>query len=189
MKALKKAAVIFLTVFLVSGCSGQNRDLERGIKLRTQLLGSNSCSFDVDITADYGDKVHSFSLQCQANDKGSIRFTVTKPDSIAGIQGTVDGEDGTLTFDNVALHFPLLADNQVTPVSAPWLLVKTLRSGCITSAGAGKEFLRLSIDDSYADDALHLDIWLDNSNTPVKAEILFRERKILSLDVKNFRME
>ena len=62
MKALKKAAVIFLAVFLVSGCSGQNRDLERGIKLRTQLLGSNSCSFDVDITADYGDKVHSFSL-------------------------------------------------------------------------------------------------------------------------------
>ena len=101
----------------------------------------------------------------------------------------MDGEDGTLTFDNVALHFPLLADNQVTPVSAPWLLVKTLRSGYITSAGGGKEFLRLSIDDSYADDALHLDIWLDNSNTPVKAEILFRERKILSLDVKNFRME
>ena len=189
MKALKKTAVFFLTVFLVSGCSGQNRDLERGIRLRTQILGSNSCSFDVDITADYGDKVHSFSLQCQSNDKGSIRFTVVKPDSIAGIQGTVDGEDGTLTFDNEALHFPLLADNQVTPVSAPWLLVKALRSGFITSAGAGKALLRLSIDDRYTDDALHLDIWVDDSNLPVKAEILYRERKILSLDVKNFRIE
>ena len=189
MKVFKTATVIILTLFLSAGCSGKSRDLERGIKLRTQLLGSNSCSFDLDITADYGDKVHSFALQCQADDKGSIRFTVTKPDSIAGIQGTVDGEDGTLTFDKVALHFPLLADNQVTPVNAPWLLVKTLRSGYITSAGAGKELLRLSIDDSYADDALHLDIWLDDSNSPVKAEILFRGRKILSLDVKNFRME
>lgn len=189
MKALKKAAVMLLAVCLLAGCAGQNRDLERGIKLRTQLLGSNSCSFDADITADYGDKVYTFSLQCQADGNGNVHFTVTKPDSIAGIQGTVDGEDGALTFDDVALHFPLLADNQVTPVSAPWLLVKTLRSGYITSAGAGKEYLRLSIDDSYADDALHLDIWLDNSNTPVKAEILFRERKILSLDVKNFRME
>lgn len=189
MKALKKAAAMLLAVFLLAGCAGQNRDLERGIQLRTKLLGSNSCSFDADITADYGDKVYTFSLQCQADDKGGVRFTVTKPDSIAGIQGSVDGTDGTLTFDDIALHFPLLADNQVTPVSAPWLLVKTLRSGYITSAGAGKEFLRLSIDDSYADDALHLDIWLDNSNTPVKAEVLFRERKILSLDVKNFRME
>lgn len=189
MKALKKAAAIFLSLFLLSGCSSQNRELERGIQLRTQLLGSNCCSFDADITADYGDKVYSFSLQCQADNKGDIRFSVTKPDSIAGIQGTVDGTDGTLTFDDVALHFPLLADNQVTPVSAPWLLIKSLRSGYITSAGAGKELLRLSIDDSYADDALHLDIWLDPSNIPVQGEILFRERKILSLDVKNFRME
>lgn len=189
MKALKKAVTILLTVSFLSGCAGQNRDLERGIKLRTQLLGSSGCSFDADITADYGDKVYSFSLQCQSDDGGNLRFTVTKPDSIAGIQGSVDGSDGALTFDGIALHFPLLADNQLTPVSAPWLLMKTLRTGYITSAGAGKENLRLSIDDSYADDALHLDIWLDNSNNPFQAEILFRERKILSLDVKNFRME
>ena len=45
------------------------------------------------------------------------------------------------------------------------------------------------MDDSYDDDALHLDIWLNSENVPVKAEILFRERKILSLDVQNFRTE
>ena len=101
----------------------------------------------------------------------------------------MDGEDGTLTFDDVALHFPLLADNQVTPVSAPWLLLKTLRSGCLTSGGTSGELIRLSIDDSYDDDALHLDIWLDSQNLPVKAEILFRERKVLSLDVTNFKIQ
>lgn len=163
--------------------------MEQGIKLRSQLLSGKGCGFDVEITADYGDKAHVFSLQCQADEKGNIRFAVTKPDSIAGIQGTVDGEDGTLTFDDVALHFPLLADNQVTPVSAPWLLLKTLRSGFLTSAGTSGEYIRLSIDDSYDDDALHLDIWLDSQNLPVKAEILFRERKILSLEVKNFKIQ
>ena len=105
MKALKKAVTILLTVSFLSGCAGQNRDLERGIELRTQLLGSSGCSFDADITADYGDKVYSFSLQCQADDGGNLRFTVTKPDSIAGIQGSVDGTDGALTFDGIALPF------------------------------------------------------------------------------------
>ncbi len=38
--------------------------------------------------------------------------------------------------------------------------MKTLRSGYITSAGMDGGRLRLTIDDSYEDDALHLDIWL-----------------------------
>lgn len=186
---MKKAAAVLLAVLLLTGCSQKNKSMEQGLKLRTQLQGSSGCSFDVDITADYGDKSHSFSLQCQADNQGGVQFTVTKPDSISGITGTLDGTDGALTFDDVALHFPLLADNQVTPVSAPWVLMKTLRSGCITSAGSAGDDARLSIDDSYDRDALHLDVWLDKQNTPVKAEILFRERKILSLDVKNFRIQ
>ena len=182
-------AAVMLAVLFLSGCSGKNRELEQGLKLRTQLLSGSGCQFDVGVTADYGDKLHSFSLECQADQQGAVHFRVTKPDSIAGIEGTLADGDGALTFDGTALHFPLLADNQVTPVSAPWLLVKTLRSGYIRSAGASGEFTQLSMDDSYDDDALHLDIWLNSENVPVKAEILFRERKILSLDVQNFRTE
>ncbi len=186
---MKKVVSVLLLLVLLTGCSGKNRELERGIALRTKILGSPLCSFDADITADYGDKLHTFSMQCLADSRGTIRFTVTAPDSISGIQGSVDGAKGTLRFDDVALDFPLLADNQVTPVSAPWLLIKTLRGGCVTSAGAEKELARLSIDDSYDDDALHLDIWLDENDRPIKAEILYREHKILSLDVKNFTIQ
>lgn len=189
MKRLKRAAAVFLFFFLLSGCTGQNKALEQGLRLRTQLLRNSGCSFDADITADYGDTLRVFSLQCQADERGSIQFSVLKPDSIAGIAGTVDGEDGTLSFESTTLHFPLLADEQVTPVSAPWLLMKTLRSGYITSAGSDGDSLRLRIDDSYQDDALHLDIWLNAESVPTKAEILFRERKILSLNVKNFKIE
>lgn len=186
---MKKAVAVLLMLVLLTGCSGKNRELERGIALRTKILGSPLCSFDADIAADYGDKLHTFSMQCLVDNRGTIRFTVTAPESISGIQGSVDGEKGTLRFDDTALHFPLLADNQVTPVCAPWLLMKTLRGGYIVSAGREKELLRLSIDDSYEDDALHLDIWLDESDTPLRAEVLYRERKILSLDVKNFTIQ
>lgn len=186
---MKKIACVILLVLLLCGCSMKNREMERGLTLRTALLGSSLCSFDVDIIADYGDKLHVFSMNCQADSTGTVRFTVTAPESISGITGTVDGEKGALTFGDTALYIPLLADNQVTPVCAPWLLLKTLRAGFITSAGSEEKMTRLSIDDRYEDDALHLDVWLEESGTPVKAEVLYRERRILSMDVKNFTLQ
>lgn len=185
---MKKTAAILLAVLLLTGCSVKNKELERGIRLRTKLLSAAGCSFDADITADYGDKLHTFSMQCRT-DGSNVHFTVTKPESISGIEGIIDGTDGKLTFDETVLFFPLLADEQVTPVSAPWILVNTLRSGYITSAGADGALNRLSINDSYQDDALNLDIWLNAEDVPVRSEILYRGHKILSLDVKNFRME
>ena len=128
-------------------------------------------------------------MDCQADAQGDLSFEVSAPETISGITGRIDDTGGKLTFDETALYFNLLADGQLSPVSAPWVLVSALRGGYLTSAGMEDGLLRVSVNDSYEDDALHLDIWLDNSNAPVKAEILFRERKILSLDVKNFRME
>ena len=48
------------------------------------------------------------------------------------------------------------------------------------------EYLRLCMDDSYRDDALHLDIWLNGEDVPAKAEILYGGRKILSMEVISF---
>ena len=80
----------------------------------------------------------------------------------------------------------MLADGQVSPVSGPWILMKTLRSGYLTSCGMEAGCIRVAIDDSYADDALHLDIWLDEKDLPKRGEILWKGRRILSLDIENF---
>ena len=158
------------------------------MELRTQLLQS-SCSFTAEITADYGDKLHTFTLQCTGSPQGDMTFEVVQPQSIAGITGTITGEGGFLTFDDVALHFDLLADDTVTPVSAPWIFLKTLRGGYLTSAGEEDGLLRVTIDDSYEEDALQLDIWLDEKNAPVRGEILYGGRRILSLSVTDFTIQ
>jgi hypothetical protein len=41
-------------------------------------------------------------------------------------------------------------------------------------------------DGSYQDDALHLDIWLDENDSPQRGEILWQGRGILSVSVTNF---
>lgn len=185
---MKKLGVLLFLMIILTGCADASKEIERGMALRARLLQAQSVSFDADITADYGDKLHSFSVQCQTDPKGDLSFTVTAPETIAGITGTIREEGGKLTFDDTALHFDLLTDEQLSPVSAPWIFMKTLRSGYLRAAGMEGEALRLTIDDSFDDDALTLDIWLNREDLPERAEVLYDGRRILSLAVKNVQI-
>lgn len=182
---MKRFGAIILLVLFLSGCGGTSGEMNRCLVLRDKLL-KESCSFETKITADYADKLYHFTMDCKADAQGNLSFTVKEPETISGITGRITGEGGELTFEGTALSFPLMADGQVTPVSAPWLLVKTLRRGFLSSTGKEGDFLRLCMDDSYREDALHLDIWLNGEDVPAKAEILYGGRKILSLEVTSF---
>ena len=185
---MKMCAVILVLFLLFSGCSSPPSEMEIGMELRSKLLQASGCSFDAVITADYGDKIHTFTMQCSGDAKGDLSFTVTEPETISGITGKLSGDGGNLTFGDTALHFDLLAEEQLSPVSAPWILLKTLRSGYITSVCTEEDGVRLSIDDSYEADSLRLDIWLDRQQLPVRAEIMYDGRRILSVAVANFQI-
>lgn len=185
---MKKAAFGIILLFLLSGCANARQDIDRAMELRSGLLAGAGCDFRASITADYGDTIQSFTMDCRADELGNLSFTVTEPDSIAGITGKLSKDGGALTFDGTALSVPMLADGQLAPVSAPWVFLNTLRSGYLTSAGREEDLLRVSIDDSYEENALQLDIWLNGENLPVRGEILYDGRRILSLVVENFRI-
>ena len=147
---------------------------------------STGCSFRATVSADYGEMIHTFVLDCEAGGQGNVAFCVVAPETIAGITGTLTGDSGFLTFDQEVLAFSLLADEQLSPVSAPWILVHTLQGGYLRSCADVETGLRLTIDDSYAENAMQVDIWLDDNDIPTGAEILWQGRRILSLRVENF---
>lgn len=158
------------------------------MKLRANLLGCLGCSFDVNITADYGDALYEFAMSCTSGGRGDLNFTVTQPESIAGISGSISSGEGKLTFDEAALQFALLADGQVTPVSGPWILMKTLLGGYLTAVSEEEDLLHLTINDSYEEDALQMEIWLNSDDVPVCAEILYDGRRIVTMTVENFQI-
>lgn len=172
---------------MLCGCEGQDDNLQRAMELRTQML-SKSVSFEVEITADYGDQSYTFSMGCQVDQEGELTFSVLKPDTLAGISGTIGAVGGKLTFDDVALAFETMAEGRLSPISGPWVLMKALRSGYITSCCVEEELLRISVDDSYEEDALHLEVWVDGENKPVQAEIYWDGRRLLTLTVTNFEI-
>jgi len=160
--------------------------MEQAIALRERMLQSQGCSFSAAVTADYGEKVYQFRTDCSADREGNLVFSVIEPDSISGISGRITQKSGQLTFDDVVLAFELLADGEISPVSVPWILVNTLRGGYLASCGPDTDGLRLTILDSYDEDALQMDIWLDEDGIPAYAEILWQGRRILSVNVENF---
>lgn len=183
---MKKVVAALCLVLFLAGCTGKRGEIDRAMELRAKLLGCLGYSFDATVTADYGDKLYTFGMRCTGDNDGNIDFTVTEPETIAGIAGSISADGGKLTFDDTALSFELMADGQVTPVSGPWVMMKTLLGGYLTDCAVEEELLHLDIDDSYEEDALHLDIWLDAENRPVRAEINYDGRRIVTMEVSNF---
>ena len=182
---MKRLWIFVVLSFVLCGCGRKNDEIQYGMQLREGML-KNSSSFVAEITADYGDKRYTFSTGCTADAAGNLSFIVLSPETIGGVAGKITSESGFLTFDDAVLAFPHLADGELSPISAPWILVKTLRSGYIASAGKDGEYILLTIYDSYEEDALQLDVWLNSQNEPVQAEILWQGRRILTIVVKDF---
>ena len=183
-----KIARILLTAVFLTGCADASSELEKGMELRSQILKAEQVCFSADISADYGDSIQLFSVDCSSDNQGDLTFTVTAPETIAGITGRISQDKGFLTFDGTALCFTLLTDEQLNPASAPWILMRSIRSGYLTSAGMEGELLRLTIDDSYDEDALQLDIWTTEDLSPNRAEICYDGRTILTMAVREFHI-
>lgn len=155
--------------------------------MREKLIKATNYSFDVQIVADYGEDLYIFDLHCQSDPNG-LHFSVITPETIAGLSGHISDIGGKLVFDEQALGFPMLAEGQITPVSAPWVFIKTLKGGYIRACSKIKEGYLLCIDDSYAEGALQVDIIADANLCPMQADILWQGRRVLTLTISNYQL-
>lgn len=181
---VKLAAVLCLAI-LLTGCKSANKSLEQALLLRNKLSQSNGCRFSTTVVADYGEQVYTFAMDCQADSSGNLEFEVTSPETIAGITGKISNQGGAITFDDKVLGFQTMADDRVTPVTAPWLFIKSLCSGYLKDCCEINDGIQLSLDDSYNDHALHLQVLVRNE-LPVSAEIFWDGCRCLTLTVENF---
>ena len=184
---MKVLGSVMAVLLLLSGCGSGDTGMEGAMAFRDRLLDASGCEFSAHITADYGTEADVFRMDVRSDADGNIAFTVTEPEPIGGITGTVTRAGGALTFDDTVLGFPMLADGRLAPVSATWVFLKALRSGYISSVGKEGDQWRLTVLDSYEEDALVLDVWFDGDWCPIHSEILFRGEKILTLALEGLR--
>ncbi|MCD7858758.1 MAG: hypothetical protein LUH51_01110 [Firmicutes bacterium] len=182
---MKKRIGLLLCALVLCGCAGQDSGLSRALELRARLNAA-ACEFTAVITADFDSYTQCFTLACTVQADGTVDFEVEAPAEIAGITGQVSASGGKLLFDDIALAFPLLADGRLSPVAAPWAMLRSLRSGYLNYTTVEGGCLCIAVDDTYESDALHIDVWLDAADLPQRSEILWQGRKILTITLENF---
>lgn len=180
---MKRILPLFL-VFLL-GCSGPDPAMEAALDLRSRCLASPNVRFRAEIRADYITGFEEFSLDCETSPDGAVSFRVASPEEIADICGTVRRDEGTVEFDGAVLAYPLMARERLSPLGGPWVVMKAIRSGCIIAAGQEGELIRITIDDSYAENALTVDVWLRDGQV-IQAEVAWEGLRCLVMTFDDF---
>ena len=186
---LRKKFALLLTLISIflTGCAAKS-PAQQPLTFRTALLEAGGCSFTAVVTADYGEKVYSFTLDCSCTgDK--TRLCVLEPESIAGIAATVSGDGAVLEFDGAELEFGKLANGFPSPVAAPWLLGQCWTGEYIAWAGPDGDLERITYLRGYDDEELTVDTWLDKNGVPVYAEAAQDGVRCLTVEIKDFRFE
>lgn len=184
---MKRLAILFAVLLFFSGCRSSDTAIDPAIKLRNQLLEGSGCSFTAEISADYGDEIYEFTLDCVFDQQGNMNFTVVKPENIESITGKIESSGGSLTFDGSMLAFPVLADDLITPVSSPWFIVNTLRSGYLVACGKAQGGYQIKLDDSFTDHMIRVDVWTDSQLNPLSGEIQWDGRRILTIKIIGYK--
>ncbi len=182
---MKRIFLVFLTAVLLTGCAGENSDMEQALEFRSLCLGAKQLEFEARVCADYSDHMERFTLDCMADDRGTVSFCVKEPEVISEVSGHVSGKEGALNFEDEMIAFPLMADETLSPVSAPWLMVHALREGAITACAREEDCLHLSIDADYGDEAYQAEIWV-RDRTVQASEISWQGRRLLSMEISQF---
>ena len=183
---MKVVAALIVVVCLLSGCNNGQNDIKQAMDLRKHILESQGCTFQATVTADYDKTIYTFQMDCTIDSNGLLQFTVTDPDTISGITGNISKVQSSLTFDDKVLAFPLLSEGLPTPVSGPWLFINALRSGYLTGCSNDEGKLAIYLNDSYEENPLHLQIHTDEKCCPIYAEVIWQDRRVLSMDIRGF---
>lgn len=184
----KSIVLLLISMFLI-GCNNTDNPVDSAVTLRNQILTSDGCVFHITLYADYGAEVYTFSMDCTSDKDGNVSFSVTNPKTIAGISGNIAAQKGTISFDDKLLAFQTMADGVLSPVSAPWIFINTIRTGYIRGCNVNKNSNSywVEIDDTYAENPLRLNLLVEDG-IPVSGEIYWKGRRILTILVENFSL-
>lgn len=157
----------------LGGCAAsEDGAVQEALDFRTSLLAADSCTFTADVTADYGQRVGNFTLECAYTpETNGAELTVTSPDSIAGISAAVDGDKANVIFEDVSLELGTLAGGQVAPLQLPQLLGDAWTYGYVDSQSEEGDGILVTYRSGYDDEELLVFTRFDSSMTPIQAEV------------------
>ena len=123
---------------LLAACGGEagtgNNTDELALDIRADYLSMSGCTARMDVTADYGERVYTYTLDLSYQKDGDTTLAVVAPEEVAGVTARLSGEETFLEFDGVSLETGPLDDTGLSPLSAAPALLRCAREGFIAES-------------------------------------------------------
>ena len=94
--------------------------MQRALDFRTALLQSGGCAFTAEVTADYGEQVYRFTMDCTWSPDGGAALTLTAPQTLEGIRAEVSADGARVVYEDTAVGFESLAGGRLAPMALPY---------------------------------------------------------------------
>ncbi len=135
---------------VLTACGGQGGEgsaRERAGAIQSQYQDMESFSVQVELTADYGQRIYTFGLTAEGDGEETV-LTLTQPELLAGVTARTDGEDNVLEYDGLILETGPLDEEGLSPLSAIPVMLAAAGEGYITEClWAEEDVLQVRLGD------------------------------------------
>ncbi len=197
-KSKKFFAPMILSLLLLPSCGGEgntNQAEELALTIRGEYLALEKLSANVEITADYGQRVYDFALTAAVDGEETV-LTLTQPEWAAGLTARLDGESGQLEYDGLILEAGSLDGAELSPATAFPELLEAARSGymtqCVLEEGEdGGSLLRVCCADPEQNpgEGTETTLWFHpDSHALTRGEISVDGVRVIACTISEFTM-
>ena len=142
---------MILLLALLCACGGGNADNDLVLSLREGFQKMDAWSGEMELTADYGQRVYAYSVSFTGDREEGTTLTITAPEEAAGITAVAKEGQTWLDYDGVRLETGPLDPQGLSPMDALPALLTELETGTVAEVGTETDgdlsLLRLTLRD------------------------------------------
>lgn len=192
----RTVCVLMMTLCLLpAGCGKTAEDGGSEVDaLRQAYRELTGCTMTAEVACGGGEDVTVFTLRCDYVPEGESTVEVLAPETAAGVKALVNGDDLTLTYDDLVLPMGPLGGEEVSPAACLPCLMDTLRDGWLLEENEeeldGVPCLRLSLDRTGKNGGKIVStLWLrQDGGLPARGEIAVDGDVILEAQFTDFQI-
>lgn len=182
-----------ILLVVLSGCGGDTAADASTVRTHFEELAGFEAHLK--ILSDLEQSVLEYEVDYVYNKEDNDAFTITAPDSLAGIGGTIAGTDSAsfvLQYDGLVLDDAMPQRVGLTPADALFCLLDDLRRAepaqVWTEKTSGVELLVLRFVQDSDDGKVEKQVWLTKQGyQPVCAELYADGERVLQIQVMSYR--
>lgn len=189
MPVRKLLCAMMMLPVLLCGCQSA---AEKAETAREPYQTMTACTMEAKIFWGQEEMEQAYTLHCEMTPEESAKIEVLSPELMAGVTAVVEGEEFSLSYEDVCLNAGTLTDENLAPATVLPRVMCTLRDGWLAEqseeAWNDTDCLRLTLEDTSGEDGtLDTTIWLrQEDNLPLRAELTEEGEVICQVEFTEF---